>query len=1221
MKNLLLISILLLFAFGCAKQEELTETKIKLDQFAVSSDFPGGIFILAHNIDTGLAMQKRIQGNELLLELPNGRWEFGAIGWDSASPYTGEPFCDFTPPISLEGGDINISLNNSKTNCSKGPFYRNNFNLGNNAPKELKIISCAGAYQRTNGGKELPSDKECQDFKGAFKSFKVVMYDIALSPPQERSNVLSNPFESNCISGGGNNYTTSSGIHIPAYQGIPQYIIAYSDTSCSGSSYQYSFKSGFYSTESKEEGFTQPETNSISVYLDNNICYGSNPDATTEIGSGTEANPFVICHPSELNAMAINGFDKTYLLGNNIDGSSVTTQTGTNFTGRIIGNNKSISGLTNPLFDIFQGDIEDITFNDFNITTSEVNFGILAKKLESSSSHEISNITIKDFSITSTYSTSTICQIGALFGHINLVSNSHSIELEDINITTTQSSTPYYNNLSHTDSGFDSCRLGSVAGEISAPAVAPPINYNDLKVKIENINIENTKLSSTDKYLGGIFGKIQRANILFANVSNTHLTGRTTVGGITGEAKGSRIIYSAFASDTQNGKINKISCIHNDGLSGSICENIGGVVGEQRDATLISNIFSSFTIEDLPGEEDDYQKLGGISGYIGNSIAQPNLIEHIASYQEWDVDGRYIGGIAGQLQDNQPPYPNKGHIYSSQFMGHIKFINVQDNNFDRAGIVGKILDPNSETRMTLSIGEIQGSNSIGLIAGTSVGTITEAYAKGKVYAHTNGQLNYSIGGLIGVINNGRLSNSHADDLTIEVTGDASTCNTTTRKCGLIGEKISSYTITYIQESNFVENYLTGSCNPTYSVCTATTDMVTAHPTQPWTASNSRLLFETKWKQLGTKSTPDGDIRYAQGNVFEPLKVSNVSQWNTISDDAFLLNKAIVLGNDIDFSGAEFIPIGYKKNAHNDYECSGKFTGTLLSGTFGSTSSYALKNISFDTSSITNCPNAQGLGVVAYTESSSYAPVIIGYPKKPFRVENFQIERNSTIADLPIGSIVGKSTASVISAHVQGYRVFGNYTESTAGHAAVGGIVGHSAGYTSIENSEVTLDIDQSNVNYIGGIIGHISAGTTEIEKTKSKIYRLKSLSSQAGIVGNTTVQPLKIKNTIANLENALEISSAKTCGFICNLSDGNDIKENLVIYNKSAATDTSTTSFSFMDVTPSPSVEDSYVIGVSDSSHATGYYDNINDFILAKGFGIFSDISYDASNNEYELEL
>lgn len=118
-------------------------------------------------------------------------------------------------------------------------------------------------------------------------------------------------------------------------------------------------------------------------------------------GSGTESDPYIVTNAQDLQSISSKP-SAYYELGNDISLSGVTWTTFA-FSGHLDGKNHVISDLThtNALFTSFTGEMKDITFSDFEITSTSANSGIVTNSI-SGNSNIMSNIVVTDSSIVST---------------------------------------------------------------------------------------------------------------------------------------------------------------------------------------------------------------------------------------------------------------------------------------------------------------------------------------------------------------------------------------------------------------------------------------------------------------------------------------------------------------------------------------------------------------------------------------------------------------------------------------------------------------------------------------------------------------------------------------------------------------------------------------------------------------------------------------------------
>ena len=110
---------------SCAKKEQ-TKASVNIDFFssALSDSFPGGVIILAQNMDTNIQVLKAAPEAAEGFLLDNGPWRFAVIAWDGVSgKFTGTPYCAKQDVVSLDGDDITLDFSTTPEQCMNEDLF------------------------------------------------------------------------------------------------------------------------------------------------------------------------------------------------------------------------------------------------------------------------------------------------------------------------------------------------------------------------------------------------------------------------------------------------------------------------------------------------------------------------------------------------------------------------------------------------------------------------------------------------------------------------------------------------------------------------------------------------------------------------------------------------------------------------------------------------------------------------------------------------------------------------------------------------------------------------------------------------------------------------------------------------------------------------------------------------------------------------------------------
>ncbi|GAB4018504.1 MAG: hypothetical protein Fur0010_19740 [Bdellovibrio sp.] len=134
--------------------------------------FAGGFAIFGSN-DSGDRFSYTVIDDSIIpsMELPNGNWNFWAIGWDNANKLEGTTKCGQSA-AALEGGDIAVGMTLSIANCGTSNFAPPPF-INTNQFHPVVVTSC---YNATVTDATSTCDGS---FKGEHRSFRFVLDTIS----------------------------------------------------------------------------------------------------------------------------------------------------------------------------------------------------------------------------------------------------------------------------------------------------------------------------------------------------------------------------------------------------------------------------------------------------------------------------------------------------------------------------------------------------------------------------------------------------------------------------------------------------------------------------------------------------------------------------------------------------------------------------------------------------------------------------------------------------------------------------------------------------------------------------------------------------------------------------------------------------------------------------------------------------------------------------------
>ena len=1193
MKSLLLLLVICCF-YSCSPQQEITKTKISLGAISQSDLFPGGLYIIAHNPQTQIGMIKRVFSAELDLELANGEWEFGAMGWEGTSAMDGNLKCFMSQPQKLTGAEVTVQLTLSDQGCTNDLFTPEKFSSGSPLkPKPLQVVSCS-LLDKLNPN-SFSEDETCENSIGSAKSFKVVLYDIALANTDKLDAVKSNPFQSKCVVLDNINHNTlaANSIIVPAFDGIPMGVETYSTPDCSGDKTYYHYPKGLGEQSSQltsngaittQTSFVQSSQNFTKVFIQNNLCEDTNYlsfntlGQMNGIGLDGAARPYILCNETQFGLIQSLA-SANYTLGQDIDfNSDADNNISTVFNGQLEGNsfklmNYHYTGTLTQAGGLFSmlsdgAKIKNLTISNFIITTTG-NFpsGLLVGNINSAGSNmvEVSNIQITDSSQIET----DLGSIGALIGKIYLSSGIEKILIQN------NSSNAQVSSL-----GANTNSIGGLVGKVENLSSSSQIDF--ILNQVNNAQIE-THTSSINSSTGGLVGSSYKVNYLKNDyiASTATIKAPKNVGGLIGLSQSDIVTESIIEANL---------VINSDGYT-----NYGGAIGKinisvDNEVSLLTESYIKSNISAESGSTSSHQ-IGGAVGSVElsatstcSALLKNNKIETLIHSNGYDH-----GGLVGF--ENITNAANIANYSHNLIYAQIQEANLLSSNGFKGGLIGT--SAGSYIKRNIINAFVEGTAHLGGIVGhaknlNQASRIEENYVHSLIQSRRNGTGEYIVGGAVGFLEDGVILKhtkidgyiflDEVDDCNGDATKDycakvvGKNFNATAANLSDIVANNSIYVDT-IDDNNFSSVDDT-SLSPTIYLNVNTINgthyqrfypddsvlTITAHSSLGsgpwdgiWNGSNkthlsfymnfynlAKIPYTLDLDQDGIDETQD----FMAGNRVDPIYLATKDDWNQIADNPYLLTKSYALANDISFLSlpSEFIPLG-GKGALTDQK---KFTGSLISNSF------RLKDISIDTSEF---PDNSTIGVVRMLGFGD-GPGKLGTEYAPLEIENLSIHITST--QDKIGGLVGGIENGDVHAKIsQGSIINDNMANM------IGGLIGATL-YDSkakITHSHFLGEVMSNTASSItaGGLVGSVLGGSmTEIELHNNVVNLHKLTSPQpssllGGFVGDfnggTTSSKSSIRSNLVRFDYMSELSSsANSAGFIASYleSPNKSIRSNLV---------------------------------------------------------------------------
>ena len=257
MGKLFLLFPLLLFSCGYIDKKfgrsqgysQVTIQQSRNQGLNTSSILNGGLIVYAVKEDgSRKAASLSNENGSLTITLPNGSYQFYAVGWPKVGLESSPPAynlrCATIGPLALTGQSTTVSLTMNSSNCaSSSAFASSNAKAGGTIPN-LQFVNCAP----TNNVNVGSAGGNCEPTKGSFVGsgrVRLLTYEFSSGPLIENGSL-----SSGCFSG-----VFSSGMNIPAPIVIPPgvpggnspfatRIEVFSEPDCAGTPVVYDFPKG-----------------------------------------------------------------------------------------------------------------------------------------------------------------------------------------------------------------------------------------------------------------------------------------------------------------------------------------------------------------------------------------------------------------------------------------------------------------------------------------------------------------------------------------------------------------------------------------------------------------------------------------------------------------------------------------------------------------------------------------------------------------------------------------------------------------------------------------------------------------------------------------------------------------------------------------------------------------------------------------------------------------
>lgn len=1145
--KLFLFLILSLIAVSCSQAPEETTAKVSVGYLTGSTNYQAGLYIIAEQTDgKGYAVRMLDNSDAVEMVLPNGSWNFTAIGWNGTEHFEGDVFCARQNNVKLGGGDFNLAMSATEAGCA---------NLGQPVDADndfytLDFTSCIDVKPYVEEGYPIEPGIVCGTpgvplVGGLTKGIKISF------PQVLASGEIVPGLTSGCYSV--SSHLASTSVKLPYGNSVNRlnYIVEmYDSTTCNSGTppLKVSFSQGLAKPANGflGLGLRDDSTESIKVILNELACVGDQLTNRPFAAGSTSSGSYLVCNEAQWNNIATPGpctavnttgmgceADKAYILGANIDFGGSNTSIVPNFSGEFRGAFKTLSNFNNPLFSKITTLFNDVRISDLNIDSANIAYagdnkalGLLASVAENSGNGayqvEIDNINITNSSVADTSGGSNGHPVGGLIGLVDWRFSTPVIG-EDFSLRKITSTA----NISTNNVGQQA--IGGLIGKIrgndisnvnlelnnvgvkerskSSWASLGRFNYDDYSEQI-SLNAGNDPDISVGGLVGEIYGFAGQGmvDIRVGNVAYSTVQGVSSVGGLIGSVDQTtnytkidnsyaRLVFVPQASSTYIGGV--IGKVYNAAAATSI--DIEGTAGHLIVGT-----------ETTPETSFGIVSMGGIIGFYQFDNPSPALsIKDSRGVMETYVEGQEHGGIAGSITCTGTC--SSGLVVERSIaMGTIGdesssgIANGAGNDM-RGGLVG--LAEYIETNQNIVHMNIEGENYIGAAYGQAQESYTSHFdSNASLRAYTA-----FVGGIAGsfVSDFSEVTYVNSVKLNNEIYIQTAVTNCALSFCGeLFGTHDFSNTgtshsidVLSISSINDINNSdFTGSrCGNVESECSNSVgdiDNFTVSDTNcgaltgnysianiDGAGNKCELDFIVSLAKFAPVIDANGDLEYYRmGSIIDPYEIKTVADWNKIGSDPFLMKKSFEVVNDIDFGGTAPTRIGTTANISGADVFSGKIFGDGV-----------IKNASLTVSGTYS-------GLINTVNGGS-----IGLRNLPLQFDSLLIICNSD--SINSCGLIGFASNAEIAIVSKNARVV--ETGATLNYT-VGGILGTAGSNNEMNYSEFQGFINTPLAYRVGGLVGSTesASGDVRISDSSAKLNYIISHGGSGkvgGLIGDVSI--------------------------------------------------------------------------------------------------------------------
>ncbi len=1102
MRLFLLLGILSLLITSCAPGGSSSKLKVSVAAITGSAHFPGGLFFMGKNLDTGNSFIKRVEKSDdtLEVELPNGVYNFYVTGWDNdlaIGNYSGNTYCSQLRRIELSGEELPLNMTATINGCTDAVFN----NGSEQGVLSLTPFSCSapkGLKSRLDAGTSIPASlfsnlSDCSSiefYEGGDSHYQVSIgeYDLGGIPI---FNWVSGCFPIN-----------TAGPSIPFGKlnelKIPVQIKTFSAGSCTSSELtkRFNFVDGLHSPALNNKGIADLDTGKL--LLDQDICNARHIASSPSFIS-SEGLYHLICSGAQLSSIISTNSLDHFELGKNINYNLASIS---GFLGTFDGHGHTITGSNNSLFSTINNtsgsrvEIENLNLRGFTIVGSGTS-GVLINSVSLSNTEPslyVNNINIEE-SVTISSSGAT-AYVGALIGSIEADAGVTSGEIKISNI---HSKADVSNSASNNGTGGLIGRLDGTYTNVELSNISVGVHF------YEDWSNDNQRVSISSKgKVGGVIGHLiggENGSDIWVKVKNiasnsTLNVSGNSVGGIFG------IVDNQISAD----KVYTNTIID----TSEVTSYIGGMVGLAGSGGPSYSKFQDIYAKTSLKSSYINSMFGGIVGAALNQTTSNYSLEIFNAQAELDIesDGNSFGGLVGRYDG--PVGFTSADDYSLCTNCLVQgSLNIKSDgtgyadNDKRAGLVGQM----SNGRIKMS-GAYLDHLSGGVNVAGAYGVGIESYLDNSFIYVNNMEAYYNfdngstfdgapktgiIGGLVGYFETAEETENHfkSIDLQINMKSEASGClfcgylfGKGTIQGGNISNNFTNYSIKnsslfvdgadlpFADEANFYgANHSIATVGTNHdndgdlscSLDTGTADDFFG------VAEGCTLKFEYAWRSFSENA-----VGYLGGNFYEPFGIRDTTKFSTVQIhprmQEFLYSKDYILLNDIplnnDFGGFGNITYPFSGEIYSN--------GNYLYGVLGNP-------------------------LVNYAQNASF-----GKEGEPLLVRGMQINCSGQNCGL-IGETSGENNISVVATDLV-----------ISGDTYTGGLIGYAkGGFVDIFNSGIRNGTISSTSDYVGGFIGK-AYETDSAEDNDLNI----SISNSFGVFSEIKSSSQYVGGFIGYMENA-----------------------------------------------------------------------------------------------------